>query len=153
MEIAMYKHILIPTDGSELAQRGVDHGLQLAKALGAKAILLMSTDPLPLSGIALGAGWVPSGDEIKDFNAAASRFAADILASAKTSAGELGVEAETVYVPDARAADAILKVAEDKGCDLIVMASHGRRGVERMLLGSQTMEVLAHAAVPVLVVH
>ncbi|WP_315924629.1 universal stress protein [Mesorhizobium sp. SP-1A] len=148
----MYKHILIATDGSDLAGRGVRHGIALAKALVSKVTVIMATDPMPLSGIALGAGWVPSTEELADYRAAQTRFADEILSRVKAEAAQEGVAVEPYHVADSRAADAILQTAAAKGCDLIVMASHGRRGVERVLLGSQTAEVVAHSGVPVLVV-
>jgi nucleotide-binding universal stress UspA family protein len=79
-------------------------------------------------------------------------YAAEILAKIKAAADKIGVIAETVHVPDSRPAEAILESAARHGCSLIVMASHGRRGISRLLLGSQTAEVVAHSPVPVLVV-
>ncbi len=148
----MYDHLLIPTDGSELAQNGVDHGLALAKALGSKVTTVIATDSFPLSGLALGTGWIPSAEEIDAFNAGQKQFADKILSAVKASADRMGIAAETIHVADSRGADAILKLAKSDGCDLIVMSSHGRRGVEKLLLGSQTAEVLAHSTIPVLVV-
>lgn len=152
MESMMYRHILIPTDGSELAQKGVEQGLDLAKALGVRTTAVIATDAYPLAGLAIGAGWVPSAEEMHDFDAAQKQFADQIFSKIIESAGARGVAVETIQVPNSRAASAILQVADEKACDLIVMASHGRRGVERVLLGSQTAEVLAHSPVAVLVV-
>jgi nucleotide-binding universal stress UspA family protein len=148
----MYKHILIPTDGSELAQKGVEQGLDLAKALAAKITVTIATDAYPLAGLAIGAGWVPSGEEMQEFDAAQKQFADQIFSKTRELAGAKGIAVETIHVPNSRAASAILQVATDQACDLIVMASHGRRGVERVLLGSQTAEVLAHSPISVLVV-
>jgi nucleotide-binding universal stress UspA family protein len=75
-----------------------------------------------------------------------------VLVSAKAAADRAGVAADTLHVPDRWPADAIIEVAEARGCNLIVMASHGRRGLGRLILGSQTSEVLAHSKIPVLVV-
>ena len=152
MEIAMYKHILVPTDGSDLAGKGVQQGLALAKALGARVTVVTATEPFPVSGFALGAGWVPSGADMQEFSAAQKEDAEKILAAVKAEAAKAGVDADLVHVPDQRAADAILEAAKVHKADLIVIASHGRRGVERVLLGSQTAEVLAHSTIPVLVV-
>ncbi|MEQ1941770.1 universal stress protein [Mesorhizobium sp. VNQ89] len=148
----MYKHILISTDGSELAQKGVDHGLSLAKSLGAKVTIVTVTEPFPFSATAAGAGWVPGPDDIASYQEGQKEFADRTLAKVKEAAQVLGVEAATVHVADARPAEAILDVAKTEACSLIVMASHGRRGLGRLLLGSQTSEVLAHSSVPVLVV-
>lgn len=148
----MYKHILISTDGSEVAQKGVDHGLSLAKSLGAKVTVVTVTERFPFEAGAAGAGWVPTPSDISGYEESQKELAAGILAKVQQAAGKLGVTAEVLHVPDARPAEAIVEVAKSEGCSLIVMASHGRRGLGRLLLGSQTSEVLAHSPVPVLVV-
>ncbi len=148
----MPKHILIPTDGSETAQKGVDYGLALAKDLDAEVTAVTATDPYPLPGFALGAGWVPSAEEMDAYNAAQKETAGKLLQEVKTAAGKLGIDAATVHVADIRPADAILETAKARGAQLIVMASHGRRGVSRLVLGSQTAEVVALSDIPVLVV-
>lgn len=146
----MYTHILISTDGSELAQRGVDHGLAVAKGLGSKVTVITATEPFPTpTGTA---AWVVTPKEIAGYAASRKKDAEELLASVKASAQKMGLEADTVHVPDARPATAILETAEQAGCNLIVMASHGRRGVKRLLLGSQAAEVVSSSPVPVLVV-
>lgn|SRR5690606_9362980 len=146
----MYKHILISTDGSELAQKGVDHGLSLAKALGSKVTLITVTEPFPVpTG---GAAWVVTPADINGYAADRKRFAEEILAPQKEAAEKLGLAVEAVHVPDARAAAAILEAVPQTGCDLIVMGSHGRRGVKRLILGSQAAEVVSSSSVPVLIV-
>jgi nucleotide-binding universal stress UspA family protein len=148
----MYNHILIPTDGSETAQRGVDHGLALAKKLGAKVTVLSCTSPYPLSGLAVGAGWIPTAEEMNAFNQGQKEAAEKVLQAVKAEAEKRGVGVALVHAVEARPADAILQTAEARGAHLIVMGSHGRRGVNRLLLGSQAAEVLTHAPIPVLVV-
>jgi nucleotide-binding universal stress UspA family protein len=148
----MYKHILISTDGSDVAQKGVDHGLSLAKALGAKVTIVTVTERFPIRADVTGVGWVSGPNEMADYNAGQKQWADRVLAGAKASADKLGVAAETLHVPDALPAEAIIETAKSSGCSLIAMASHGRRGLGRLLLGSQTSEVLAHSPVPVLVV-
>ena len=148
----MYKHILISTDGSDVAQKGVDHGLSLASSLGAKVTIVTVTEPFPYHASAAAGGWAPGPTDIAGYQEGQKRFADRSLATVKQAAGKLGLNADVVHVPDARPADAILDTAKSEGCSLIVMASHGRRGLGRLLLGSQTAEVLAHSAVPVLVV-
>lgn len=149
----MYKHILISTDGSETAQRGVEHGLALAKDQSAKVTLITVTESFPMygDGVALAYGGA-SASMMADYAAGQQAAANAILAAAKQAADQLGVPAETVHAPDASPADAILEAATARECDLIVMASHGRRGVRRLLLGSKTSEVLTRSPVPVLVV-
>ncbi len=148
----MYKHILISTDGSDVAQKGVDHGLSLAKALGAKVTIVTVTERFPIYADVTGIGWVPGPTEVADYEAGQKKWADGVLARMKAAADKLGVEAETLHVPDALPAEAIIETAKSCGCGLIVMSSHGRRGLGRLLLGSQTSEVLAHSPVPVLVV-
>jgi nucleotide-binding universal stress UspA family protein len=148
----MYNHILIATDGSDLAQRGVDHGLSLAKALGSKVTILTATEPFPIQGGAIGSGWIASPTDYERYDQGQKEFAASVLSAARNIAGKQGVKVETLHVADVHPATAILEAVASRDCDLIVMASHGRRGIGRLLLGSQTSEVLAHSHTPVLVV-
>lgn len=145
----MYKSILIPTDGSEFAAKGVEAGLALARALGAKVALVMVTEAIPAYAGLDGAAYAAA---FADFDKLQAQSAAKVLASVKQQAEALGLIAETHHVARAQPAEAIVATAEAQGSDLIVMASHGRRGVRRLVLGSQTAEVLAHSAIPVLVV-
>lgn len=148
----MYQHILITTDGSELAQHGVDHGLSLAKSLGAKVTIVTVTEPFPAYGMAGEFSWVGAPADIASYERSSAEFAKQILAAAKAAADKIGVAAEVVHVDDNTPAAAIVATAQACECSLIVMASHGRRGLGRLLLGSQTIEVLTHSPVPVLVV-
>jgi nucleotide-binding universal stress UspA family protein len=148
----MYKHILISTDGSDVAQRGVDHGLSLAKSLDAKVTVITVTEPFPFHASTAGAGWVPLPEDISGYEEGQKTAAEKLVATVREAAGKIGVTADVLHVPDAWPAEAIVEAAKVKGCSLIVMASHGRRGLGRLLLGSQTAEVLAHSPVPVLVV-
>lgn len=145
----MYKHILISTDGSEVARKGVDHGLALAKSVGAKVTIVMVTERFPMYG---GSEWIPGPTEMAAYEAAQMEGAAKVLADVRAAADGLGVAAETVHVPEAQPAEAIVATATERTCDLIAMSSHGRRGLRRLLLGSQTAEVLVSSPVPVLVV-
>lgn len=147
----MYRHILIATDGSELADRAVVHGSALAKSVGSKATIVTVTET-----------WSPfemvddiqSGvqDPIGEFEALASKYAARILANAKAKAAQSGVDPETLHIKDHPPAEGIVEAAQNRNCDLIVMSSHGRSGMQLALLGSQTTKVLASSKVPVLVV-
>lgn len=148
----MYTHILISTDGSELAQRGVDHGLSLAKALGAKVTIITVTEPIPFSAGAAGAGWVPTASDIDGYEKAQKEHADDLLNKVREATTKLGIDAKFVHAPDSWPAEAIVQTAKDEDCNLIVMASHGRRGLGRLLLGSQASEVLSSSPVPVLVI-
>jgi nucleotide-binding universal stress UspA family protein len=143
----MYKHILIATDGSGLAQRAVTRGLTLAKALGAKVIAITVTDMFPTGPYSS----IPMPSMIERYEKAEAESAANILSSVSDEATKLGVACATVHVKEQTPAEGILATAREKGCDLIVMASHGRRGVARLLLGSQAQKVVTLSKVPVLI--
>jgi len=145
----MYRHILVPTDGSELAQKGVNHALALAKGLGSKVTIITATEPFP---IMYGDAWVPNPEDYDRFADENRKAASELLERIRTEAAKLGVQADIEYIPDQNAASAIIDAAQRLICDLIVMSSHGRRGIKRALLGSQTSEVLGHSSIPVLVV-
>ncbi len=147
----MYKNILIATDGSELASKGVRHGLALAEQLGAKVTFLSVVEPLlPAAIRAALAGGVedPVGGYDQQIDASMKQRYAEL----EKEAAQYGVSVEMVHEIDENPAVAIVRFAEMKACDLIVMASHGRRGLRKALLGSQTAEVLVHTSIPVLVI-
>jgi nucleotide-binding universal stress UspA family protein len=147
----MYTHVLIPTDGSELAQAGVIHGLSLAKEHGAKVTAMTATEAPGGQSAYSSDLWTPGEVEMAAYERDQHRDAEAILAPVKASAEQLGLEIEAIHVPDRRAARAILDTAHKCGCDVIVMASHGRTGMSRVMLGSHTAEVLACAEIPVIV--
>lgn len=150
--VAMYKHILIATDGSELAGKGVAHGLELAKGLGSAVTFVNVSEPFP--ALAWGgamAGYV-AGEELVNYEENARKYGREVLNKCKAEADALGVRAKTLYVENRTPAEAILDVSRSEACDLIVMASHGRRGLGRLVLGSQTAEVVSLTEIPVLVV-
>jgi nucleotide-binding universal stress UspA family protein len=112
------------------------------------------TEPLPIDyGSGHASGWIPTKAEVESFDAACKERAGKVLDEARAMAEQIGIAAELVHVPNAHPATAIVEAAKSRGCDLIVMASHGRRGIRRLLLGSQTSEVLLNGNVPVLVIH
>lgn len=150
----MYPHILIATDGSKLANNGVDHGLALAKALGSKVTIVIVTEE-----------WYgyrpeltreihrpPTPNPFADVDRAAAAGAAKVLETAAAAAAKIGVFAETMHMRGEHPATGIVKAAEEKGCSLIVMASHGLRGLRRLMLGSQAAEVVASSKIPVLII-
>lgn len=143
----MYKKILLPTDGSELANHAIDHAIELAKLSGAE-LVAMTVQPFLEDFIVEGVAISVSEEDRKAF---ASRTAHN-LDQAKSKAAGAGVTVETVQVESGEPWRAIIEAAKEKGCDLIVMASHGRRGLSALLLGSETQKVLTHTEVPVLVV-
>ncbi|WFP63460.1 universal stress protein [Mesorhizobium sp. WSM4904] len=148
----MYKHILIATDGSELAGKGVAHGLELAKGLGATVTFVTVSEPFP--ALAWGgamAGYV-AADELTNYEESARKYARKVLDKCKADADAAGVRAKVLHIENKAPAEAILDTARAQACDLIVMASHGRRGIGRLVLGSQTAEVVSLTEIPVLVV-
>ncbi|MEQ9634933.1 MAG: universal stress protein [Devosia marina] len=148
----MYKNLLIATDGSELGDKALDAALDLARQNGASLTILTATDPVATGIGSGGFGTIDAGPILARLEEAYATEAADLLAAARHKAQEAGIAAETLHLPRHRPADGILETVSEKGCDLIVMGSHGRRGLNRLLLGSQAAEVLARAAVPVLIV-
>jgi len=147
----MYRRILIAIDGSELSLRGLDQGLGLAARLGAKVDILTVSEPWA-GGMVDAQGWVVGYESGPEYRAEREQAANAILQPALDRAEAMEVEAEPIHVLDRYAADGILETLAERGNDLVVMASHGRRGVTRVLLGSQTAEVLTRSTVPVLVV-
>lgn len=143
----MYKHILIASDGSELAQRAVEQGLQVAKAVGAKVTAVTVTEPWTA---AVSGEWAVAFP-VEEYEKASAANAAKVLAGVQETAARLGVECDGVHVKDQYAAEGIVEEAKARGCDLIVMASHGRRGIAKFVLGSQATRVLAHTNVPLLI--
>ena len=143
----MYKNILIPTDGSELSGKALRDGLALAKTLGAKVTVL--TVSLPFHVFTLETAMLE--DTAPEYQKHIQTKAGKILGDAASAAKSAGVECETMHVEHAHPYQAIINTAGTKGCDLITMASHGRRGVAALVLGSVTVQVLTHSKIPVLV--
>ncbi|MFD1199089.1 universal stress protein [Brucella gallinifaecis] len=148
----MYKTILIATDGSELSDKGLEQGVALAKQLGSRVVLVSVTEVLPSYGIVVAAEWASSPAAFQEYREAITKAASDLLKTAKAKAEAAGVDAETLHIENQSPAQGIIEAAEKTGSDLIVIASHGRRGVNKLLLGSQAAEVLSFSKVPVLVV-
>jgi nucleotide-binding universal stress UspA family protein len=143
----MYKNLLIATDGSELATKALEQGLGLAKALGAKVTIVTVTEPWT----AAVSGEMAIAFPIEDYEKGCVASAERVLSAASEVAGKVGVAFETRHVKDQFPAEGIVEAAKANGADLIVMASHGRRGMTRLLLGSQANKVVTHSTVPVLI--
>ncbi len=143
----MYKHILIPTDGSALSEDAIRQGVTFAKSINATVTVVtvspsfhtMSMDPMMVSDT--------REQYQKDCEAMAERY----LAFARALARASGVPCEGVHVVNDHPYDGIIDTARTKGCDLIFMASHGRKGVAALVLGSETTKVLTHSKIPTLV--
>jgi nucleotide-binding universal stress UspA family protein len=144
----MYQNILIATDGSELSAKGIRHGVRLAKALGAQVCIATATEPWE----AIVVGEVAVVITPQQYTETSAANAAQTLRKAKEIADEEGVAAQTLHVSERHPAEGIIEAAKERGADLIVMASHGRRGLSRLVLGSQANEVVTHSTIPVLIV-
>jgi nucleotide-binding universal stress UspA family protein len=148
----MYRNILIATDGSALAQKAVTHGLMLAKSVGAKATALIVE--APFSVYDLPASRTGQISEVFAQHAVQiKKHAAQVLSRVEDDARLAGVPCKTIQVEHDQPYEAIINIANEQGCDLIIMASHGRGGISAVLLGSVTNKVLTHTKIPVLVCH
>ena len=145
----MYKRILVATDGSKLSEKAVEHGLKLADLTGAELVAVKVVPRYPQTyfegGVALAAVEVAKIE--KQWNDEALE-----AVNAVKAAGQLhNVKVKATTVKSDLIAEALIAAAKRHKCDLIVMASHGRRGLKRLLLGSETQQVLTHSHIPVLV--
>lgn len=146
----MFKHILIPTDGSELSEMAVSKGLAFAKSIGARIMILHVMPEFHQLPYYEGSAFM--GEELEGkFKAEAQARADGYLAAAKKTADAAGVACDGLAVTHDQPYRAIIDAAQGRGCDLVLMASHGRRGLNGLLLGSETSKVLTHAKIPVLV--
>ena len=143
----MFQRILIPTDGSDITQKSVAAALSLAASVGARVYVLSVKEPFPYSAISEMQPTPP-----QEFFEAQERIAASRVQAVAALAQAQGVVCETHTLEALHPWEAIIEHAEQKACDLIVMASHGRRGVAALLLGSETQRVLIHSTLPVLIV-
>ena len=143
----MYQRILIPTDGSDITAKAVGHAIDLAKITGAKLVTLSVKEPFPYSAISEMQPVPP-----QEFYDAQERIAAARVKQVMDAAAAASVPCEGATVEALHPWEAILDMAKTKACDLVVMASHGRRGVAALLIGSETSKVLTHSTLPVLVV-
>jgi nucleotide-binding universal stress UspA family protein len=143
----LYTNILIPTDGSVLAAKAVEQGVLFAKEIGAKITAMTVTEPFHLLSVA------PSQLEYTpiEYKKHAEAHAEKVLGTVTAAAELAGVTCETLHVEHEQVYQAIIDAASARRCDLIVMASHGRRGVSAVVLGSETVKVLTHSSIPVLV--
>jgi nucleotide-binding universal stress UspA family protein len=147
----VYQNILVATDGSSLATKALKHGVALAKRENAKVTVVTVTEQWSALDVAHD---VRQGqpDPIGHYEQLAATGARRVLDDAVERCKAHGVTCNAIHVSDQHPAEGIIATAKKQGCDLIVMASHGRRGMARLLLGSQAHEVLTHCKVPVLVV-
>jgi nucleotide-binding universal stress UspA family protein len=146
----MFKHILVPTDGSDLALKAARVAVQLAKSLGARVTAYHSIAPYQLP-LADGVYAYVEAYSPEEYKKGTESQAGEFLAAVQAEARNAGVECRPVYTTSGAPWDGIIKAAASGGCDLIVMASHGRKGLAGVLLGSEAQKVLTHSSVPVMV--
>lgn len=146
----MYSHLLVPTDGSKLSDKAVAHGIALAKSLGARVTLFYASPDYPMPMYAEGVVFEPVSK--REYAKQAAAAADKVLSRAAAKAKSAGVACTTAHAIAAAPWEAILAAAKKSKCDAIVMASHGRRGISALLLGSETTKVLTHGKLPVVVV-
>jgi nucleotide-binding universal stress UspA family protein len=143
----MYKRILVPTDGSDITAHAVDTAIQLAKVHGAQLLTLSVMEPFPYSAVSEIQPVPP-----QEFIDAQQRVATKRVEAVSATASAQGLTCKMHTVEALHAWEAIIDHAKTEGVDLIVMASHGRRGMAALLLGSETQKVLTHTDLPVLIV-
>jgi nucleotide-binding universal stress UspA family protein len=144
----MFKHILLPTDGSDAAMRAVNRGVELAAQLGAQVTVMTALEHFP-AGI-MGSGYRPQKDEEEE---PGLQIALDRLALAEEVAKKAGIPHQRLLVRDRPVYEAIVEAAQASGADLIVMGTRGLGLIERLFIGSQSQRVLAHTHIPVLMMH
>lgn len=143
----MYKTILLPTDGSDVAQQAVDAALGFARCCGSRIVALSVAEPYPSVPVADGALVIDPGIDSRELQAEARERVEQIAQAAQVA----GVECTTVVALSFHPHEEIIAAAQKYHCDVIFMASHGRRGLSRLIAGSETQKVLACSPVPVLV--
>jgi nucleotide-binding universal stress UspA family protein len=145
----MYKRILVPTDGSTLSRKAVKSAVELAASVGAEVVALNVVPRYPTSYFE--GGITVSDSEVARVEKQWAEQGQALADEVEKAAEKAGVTAKAVTVRSDLVAEAIMAAAKKNKCDLIVMASHGRRGIKRLLLGSETQHVLTHGTIPVLV--
>jgi nucleotide-binding universal stress UspA family protein len=143
----MFKHILIPTDGSSLSRAAVDRGLELAKGINAKVTAVHVGTPFHV----MAGDSAALTDTRSEYQRHMKARGAEITSAVEAAAKKMDVHCRGVFVVSDHPYEAIIQTAQEEGCDVILMASHGRKGVKAVLLGSETQRVLTHSSLPVLV--
>jgi nucleotide-binding universal stress UspA family protein len=147
---APFRHILFPTDGSDISDRAARRAISLARSLGAKLTALHVIAPYVPPFPDLTGGYASAAGK-DDYESATRGHAEQILGAVCDAARADDVACESLHVVSSTPWDAIVRTAKERGCDAIVMASHGRKGVSALVLGSETVKVLTHCSIPVLV--
>ena len=144
----MFKHLLVPVDGSDVSKKSLKKVAELAKADGAAVTLVYVSDPMP--PMVYSDSTMGYGISQKDHKKVCDAFAADVFKKAATTLGA-SIKAKTIHISNGTLSEGILDGAKKAKADVIVMASHKRTGLKSVLLGSETHEVIVHSKLPVLV--
>ena len=144
----MYQHIIVATDGSDIAAQAMRHAIDLAKAIGAKLSAVTVTEPFEMIAFAEQATVISP----TDYKKSTGEYAQKILGAAKSAAQQAGLECQTIHAENRYPYQGIIDAAATNGADLIVIGSHGRSGIEGFLLGSQAVKLLTLCKIPALVV-
>lgn len=145
----MFKHILIPTDGSKVAAKAIRAGIAFARETGARVTGYYALEPAPVR--IYGEGYIPDAKMMAEFERRSRAAAAKHVAAIARAARKAGVRCATLMTKAVTPYEGIVAAAKKRRCDVIFMASHGRRGLARLALGSVTDKVLTHSRIPVLV--
>lgn len=148
----MYEHLLVPVDGGELAQKSMEHAIGLAKMLGARVTGFTAEPPLPVMVVET-AAVAYDVETFQEHERRCEQHARELLGRFAEQAKAAGVEFDGQFVITDNVEQAIVDAAQEHECDLIVMATHGRHGLDALIHGSLTKSVLAHSQVPLLVLH
>jgi nucleotide-binding universal stress UspA family protein len=149
----MFRHLLVPTDGSDLSDGTIQHALDFARDAGARVTFFHARESFltHIDGALYGEPMVLDPSVADQFSRAEDAYTTSVLERARLLAQQAGVECATLAGDNPVIYEAIIEAARSQGCDLIFMASHGRRGLAGLLLGSETQRVLTHSELPVLV--
>lgn len=148
----MFKKLLVATDGSDLGNKALDTAIELARLSGGAITVLTATDPVATGIGSGGFGTIDAGAIVTRLEESYAAQAKTLLDEARAKVAAAGIGIETLHAARQSGADAIIAVVTERGFDVVVMGSHGRRGIGRLLLGSQAAEVLSRSSVPVLIV-
>lgn len=147
----MFHHLLVPVDGSELTERAIHTSVDLARQLGASITAFVAEPVMPLPSVPRPRGWYEQ--DAREHDAMTEAHAREVLSRFEACAREAGVPFEGCFDQTPRVDRAIVATAESRGCDVIVMVTHGRGAFGEFLFGSQTKAVLAGSHLPLLVLH
>lgn len=144
----MFKHVLLPTDGSDFANAALTKGAQFAKSISAKVTVAFVTPPWDVAAPAEVVIAFPA----QEVEANMRKAAEETLSAAKALVEAEGLSCDTLHVPEKHPAEGVLEAAEKSGSDIIVLGSHGRRGLSKLLLGSTAQEIATRSHIPVLII-